>query len=347
MIQLVRHSRMLVFKQEVEHRLRARFLNTTEAMVDEEREQCARGIVKASFLHYNLPLLPEGIWKCSNLVSLECYATKLRSLSPKIGRLGKLRSLEPFMYAPCGQRWLPYEIHHTSLVPSGEEMVLPAGLPPLPHFPTGPPTLQELAGRTILRRNLPTGDADHVLLPTTLRDYLRAAKQCSVCLGPYWDTVYATWSQGLTTEPFLALSCSPTCTLITFVRCVCGPQTSGSVLVVVEAEASVGQLDEEELEVDVDLDDLRAIAARTTAAEGSVDLRQLICIKRGVGPGNEVLEEGVELGKFRVYFRGAFVFLATLGECRSEEEEGEEEQGGEERSLHSLDCDVLWRAVLC
>jgi hypothetical protein len=30
---------MLVFKQEVEHRLRARFLNTTEAMVDEEREQ--------------------------------------------------------------------------------------------------------------------------------------------------------------------------------------------------------------------------------------------------------------------------------------------------------------------
>lgn len=115
------------------------------------------------------------------------------------------------MYAPCGQRWLPYEIHHTSLVPSGEEMVLPAGLPPLPHFPTGPPTLQELAGRTILRRNLPTGDADHVLLPTTLRDYLRAAKQCSVCLGPYWDTVYATWSQGLTTEPFLALSCSPTC----------------------------------------------------------------------------------------------------------------------------------------
>jgi hypothetical protein len=61
---------------------------------------------------------------------------------------------------------------------------------------------------------------------------------------------------------------------------VCGPQTSGSVLVVVEAEASVGQLDEEELEVDVDLDDLRAIAARTTAAEGSVDLRQLIRIKR-------------------------------------------------------------------
>jgi len=62
--------------------------------------------------------------------------------------------------------------------------------------------------------------------------------------------------------------------------CVCGPQTFGSVPVVVEAVASVGQLDEEELEVDVDLDDLRAITARTTAAEGSVDLRQLIRIKR-------------------------------------------------------------------
>jgi hypothetical protein len=83
--------------------------------------QCARGIVKASFLHYNLPLLPEGIWKCSNLVSLECYATKACT-------------------SLTHQRWLPYEIHHTSLVPSGEEMVLPAGLPPLPHFPTGAPT---------------------------------------------------------------------------------------------------------------------------------------------------------------------------------------------------------------
>ncbi len=67
-------------------------------------------------------------------------STQLQSLSPKIGRLGKLRSLEPFMYAPCGQRWLPYEIHRTSLVPSGEEMVLPAELPPLPHFPTGAST---------------------------------------------------------------------------------------------------------------------------------------------------------------------------------------------------------------
>jgi hypothetical protein len=39
LIQLVRHSRTLVFKDEVEHRLRARFLNTTEPMADEEREQ--------------------------------------------------------------------------------------------------------------------------------------------------------------------------------------------------------------------------------------------------------------------------------------------------------------------
>jgi len=39
LIQLVRHSRTLVFKDEVEHRLRVRFLNTTEPMADGEREQ--------------------------------------------------------------------------------------------------------------------------------------------------------------------------------------------------------------------------------------------------------------------------------------------------------------------
>jgi hypothetical protein len=39
LIQLARHSRMLVFKDDMEQRLRARFLNTTEPMADEEREQ--------------------------------------------------------------------------------------------------------------------------------------------------------------------------------------------------------------------------------------------------------------------------------------------------------------------
>jgi Leucine-rich repeat (LRR) protein len=69
----------------------------------------------------------------------------------------------------------------------------------LPKDPVGPPSLRELAARTIIRHQIPIP----VTLPTVLKRYLASAGQCSECGGPYFEHIF--WRHRLFTKQYREL----------------------------------------------------------------------------------------------------------------------------------------------
>ena len=110
-------------------------------------------------LDYNkISELPPEIGEIKTLVNLDVRENPITVLPAELGRLQHLRKLRT-EGCPLKTEFV-HEITHS------------------------PPTLMELAARTIVRQQIP------ILQDTTehLKDYLASAKKCSFCGGPYFES---------------------------------------------------------------------------------------------------------------------------------------------------------------
>ncbi|KAF9578758.1 hypothetical protein BGW38_005291, partial [Lunasporangiospora selenospora] len=142
-----------------------------------------------------IEVLPASIGELVKLTSLTLASNRLVAIPSQIGQLKSLANLD---FSDNPLTVLPAEIGRLQMLkrlrvdrcPLQQEFV---------HSPLhSPPSLLELAARVIVRRRR---DLFHdsassstmgllQLLPPHLKSYLRTAKKCSFCDGPYFETSY-------------------------------------------------------------------------------------------------------------------------------------------------------------
>ncbi|CAG8445609.1 16575_t:CDS:2 [Funneliformis mosseae] len=138
-------------------------------------------LVELRLSENQLTYIPSSIGSLKKLGTLLLENNKLTELPPEIGEIKTLVNLDvrenPITVLPAELGRLQYlRKLRTEECPLKSEFV---------HDIThSPPTLMELAARTIVRKQIP------ILEDTTehLKDYLASAKKCSFCGGPYFES---------------------------------------------------------------------------------------------------------------------------------------------------------------
>ncbi|KAG0055202.1 hypothetical protein BGZ83_009379 [Gryganskiella cystojenkinii] len=125
--------------------------------------------------------LPEGIGGLTKLAVLALDSNKLESIPSQIGNLKGLVHLDlshnPLTVLPAEVGKLQY-LRRLFLerCPLVEEFV---------HSPLhSPPTLLELAARVLVRHDIPVPE----IVPPHLKSYIKSARRCTFCDGPYFDS---------------------------------------------------------------------------------------------------------------------------------------------------------------
>ncbi|CEP12260.1 hypothetical protein [Parasitella parasitica] len=150
--------------------------------------------------------LPDTIAYLSNLLELDASFNKLEQVTPCIGYLSKLKTLS---FAFNRIKHLPTDVSGLvgliSLDLTGNPLaVLPAEISKLPFlrrmrledcpfdsdlsYPLrhNAPSLVELCARTVIRKQIKIDH--HPYLPQHMVDYIKSAKSCTSCHGPYYES---------------------------------------------------------------------------------------------------------------------------------------------------------------
>ncbi|KAI8646697.1 hypothetical protein BD408DRAFT_409603 [Parasitella parasitica] len=150
--------------------------------------------------------LPDTIGYLSNLLELDVSFNKLGQVTPCIGYLSKLKTLS---FAFNRIKRLPTDVSGLvgliSLDLTGNPLaVLPAEVSKLPYlrrmrledcpfdgdlsYPLrhNAPSLVEICARTVIRKQIKIDH--HPFLPQHMVDYIKSAKSCTSCHGPYYES---------------------------------------------------------------------------------------------------------------------------------------------------------------
>ncbi|RKP09157.1 hypothetical protein THASP1DRAFT_10551, partial [Thamnocephalis sphaerospora] len=131
--------------------------------------------------------LPRSIGQLQRLERLAVDRNRLEELPSEIGRLKRLTWMDV--------RWntelaaLPAEIARLAFLRRLRTTGCPLQrrrISHRDHDPVGPPSLRELAARTIIRHQL----SIPVDTPAPVKRYLASAGQCSECNGPFFEHVH-------------------------------------------------------------------------------------------------------------------------------------------------------------
>ncbi|KAJ3020109.1 hypothetical protein HKX48_001302 [Thoreauomyces humboldtii] len=130
-----------------------------------------------------LTSLPTSIASLRKLTNLDLKKNRIQELPPQLGQLKSLVTLD---VSENPIQRIPAELNRLKFL----RKITLDDCPLITEFPVeetfSPPSLKELAGRVIVRQQLPILEITH----SEIKTYLASAKQCTFCSGPYFEKVH-------------------------------------------------------------------------------------------------------------------------------------------------------------